>query len=165
MQKFDDEKLIQEKEAQEYITEFENQKHIAKNLFDLFENKIQTQNLINIISKLLSLINEAKKLLQDLLPYITNTKQNETKVKIRTLQEQESSLKLLYNIEDIESLNLVKINQSKPLLKNAIDIICKIIKEYISLNDFEMNTKIKDVIKKYTDETLEIVFFLTDFLI
>ena len=163
MQKFNDEKLIQEDNAVKYVKEFEQQK--AKNLFDYFENKIQTQNIINIISKLLSLINEAKKLLQDLLPYITNTKQNETKVKMRMLQEQENSLKLLYQIDDIESLSLVKINQSKPLLKNAIDIVCRITKEYISLSDFEMNTKIKDIIKKYTDETLEIVFFLTDFLI
>ncbi|MBQ7308018.1 MAG: hypothetical protein IJW82_05780 [Clostridia bacterium] len=164
MEKFNDEKIITDLDAINYTKEIsENQDGIK--IFEYFENKIEVQNIINIVSLILSFIEEEKKLLTQLQQYISNAKQNETKVKIRVLQEQENSLKLLYELNETQKLSFVKINQSRPLLKNAIDIVCRIIKNYLNLNNFEMNTKIKEIIKNYIDEVLDIVFFLTDFLV
>ena len=164
MEKFNDEKIITDLDAINYTKEIsENQDGIK--IFEYFENKIEVQNIINIVSLILSFIEEEKKLLTQLQQYISNAKQNETKVKIRVLQEQENSLKLLYELNETQKLSFVKINQSRPLLKNAIDIVCQIIKNYLNLNNFEMNTKIKEIIKNYIDEVLDIVFFLTDFLV
>lgn len=174
MQNFNDEKIIDDNLVKDYNEEYEKiikQKDNEKNslcsieVLKAFQDKVLIQNLINIVSEILSLLEVEIGMLNDLMYHIPSIKQNETKVKIRILQEQEKSLNLLYETENIQNLNFVKISQNKPLLKNLLDVCCMLMKCYMELDNFEMNVKIKDIIKKYKTEILNLILFLSDFLV
>lgn len=174
MQNFDDEKIIDDNSVKDYNEEYEKvlgQKDYKNDIIcnveiiKTFQDKVLIQNLINIVSEILSLIEVEIGMLNDLMYHISSVKQNETKVKIRILQEQEKSLNLLYETENIQNLNFVKISQNKPLLKNLLDVCCMLMKCYMELDNFEMNVKIKDIIKKYKIEILNLILFLCDFLV
>lgn len=165
MEKYNDEKLIDEFEAKNYNEEMQKLSNNAIEIFQYYENKIIVQNILNIASKVLSLLEQEQKLLLELSHHIQSIKQNENKVKIRILQDEQNSLKLLYEIDIIQNLDFIKINQAKPLLKNAIDVACNILKAYFELLNFELNTKIKDIIKKYINEIIDLILYLSDYLV
>lgn len=158
---YNDDNIISDEDAKKYLEEMTDKK---------IENKILVQNLLNIVTKTISFIREEIRLLNELKNHISQLKQNELIVKVRLLEEQESSLNLLYELGEtlptIKKLNFnVKINQNKPLLKNALDCCCEIIKSYFSLLDFEINSKIQDIVKNYINEMIDIVMFLSGFLV
>lgn len=156
---YNDEKLIDDKFCEKYKSELTIQKQNASDLFLDYQTKIINQNILNIAGKLLGLLTDETTFLKELSTHLENDVKNECIAFIETLKEEISSLNILYEITSFSISRVVRVSVNAPLLQKCINLAIMIIKTLLELDNYELNSKIKDILKKYIEENLELLQF------